>query len=225
MYLFYCSCVYFCLDSLNLGTKLLMKNWLFIFYFQFFVLFVDCTVENGREEAPSRSHTGRRTHLPSPQPDTSQLSLWNILKKNIGKDLSKISMPVALNEPLSMLQVRISDSLHMGIRWYLYYPFQERIRKGQNIDHMLFFKLTTMISFFYSYIVPTKWNVSTNSRPIKGRICWKVEEFFLEKQWFWIPQSVEDLRIFKDFFPGIKCDMVMQQKWKQCVWNLSLSWT
>ncbi|XP_041477450.1 oxysterol-binding protein-related protein 6-like isoform X2 [Lytechinus variegatus] len=62
-------------------------------------------LENGREEAPSRSHTGRRTHLPSPQPDTSQLSLWNILKKNIGKDLSKISMPVALNEPLSMLQV------------------------------------------------------------------------------------------------------------------------
>ncbi|XP_071499105.1 oxysterol-binding protein-related protein 6-like [Diadema antillarum] len=62
-------------------------------------------LENGTEEAQQRSQTGRRSQLPAPQPDTSQLSLWNILKKNIGKDLSKISMPVALNEPLSMLQV------------------------------------------------------------------------------------------------------------------------
>ncbi|XP_071822207.1 oxysterol-binding protein-related protein 6-like isoform X4 [Apostichopus japonicus] len=63
-------------------------------------------VEEGRNEnIQVRSQTGRRTQLPSPQPDTSHLSLWNILKKNIGKDLSKIAMPVALNEPLSMLQV------------------------------------------------------------------------------------------------------------------------
>ena len=32
------------------------------------------------------------------------LNLWNLLCKNIGKDLSKISMPVTLNEPLSVLQ-------------------------------------------------------------------------------------------------------------------------
>ncbi|XP_072034757.1 oxysterol-binding protein-related protein 6-like isoform X2 [Amphiura filiformis] len=57
------------------------------------------------EDSTARSQTGRRTCLPAPQPDTSHLSLWNILKKNIGKDLSKIAMPVALNEPLSMLQV------------------------------------------------------------------------------------------------------------------------
>ncbi|XP_071942527.1 oxysterol-binding protein-related protein 6-like [Antedon mediterranea] len=53
----------------------------------------------------ARSQTGRRTQLPYPQPDTSDISIWNILKKNIGKDLSKIAMPVIFNEPLSMLQV------------------------------------------------------------------------------------------------------------------------
>ncbi|XP_065149256.1 oxysterol-binding protein-related protein 6 isoform X1 [Paramisgurnus dabryanus] len=47
---------------------------------------------------------GRRTCLPSPAPDTSNLNLWNILKNNIGKDLSKVSMPVELNEPLNTLQ-------------------------------------------------------------------------------------------------------------------------
>jgi len=48
--------------------------------------------------------TGRRTKLPTPRPDTEGLSLWNLLCKNIGKDLSQVSMPVALNEPLNMLQ-------------------------------------------------------------------------------------------------------------------------
>nr|XP_024219048.1 oxysterol-binding protein-related protein 6-like [Halyomorpha halys] len=48
--------------------------------------------------------TGRRSTLPVPRPNTEGLSLWNLLSRNIGKDLSQVSMPVALNEPLSMLQ-------------------------------------------------------------------------------------------------------------------------
>uniref|UniRef100_A0A4W5L338 Oxysterol binding protein-like 3b n=1 Tax=Hucho hucho TaxID=62062 RepID=A0A4W5L338_9TELE len=34
----------------------------------------------------------RRSCLPSASPNTSNISLWNILKNNIGKDLSKVSM-------------------------------------------------------------------------------------------------------------------------------------
>uniref|UniRef100_A0A7N6AYL3 Oxysterol-binding protein n=1 Tax=Anabas testudineus TaxID=64144 RepID=A0A7N6AYL3_ANATE len=47
--------------------------------------------------------TSRRSTLPSPSP-TSSVSLWNILRNNIGKDLSKVAMPVQLNEPLNTLQ-------------------------------------------------------------------------------------------------------------------------
>ncbi|CAC5416268.1 OSBPL3_6_7 [Mytilus coruscus] len=54
--------------------------------------------------------TGRRSKLPVPKPDTGDISLWNLLYKNIGKDLSKISMPITLNEPLSMLQ-RLCEEL------------------------------------------------------------------------------------------------------------------
>ena len=55
--------------------------------------------------------TGRRTTLPSVAPTTSgTMNLWNLLCKNIGKDLSKISMPVTLNEPLSTLQ-RLCEEL------------------------------------------------------------------------------------------------------------------
>ncbi|KAI6647126.1 Oxysterol-binding protein-related protein 6-like isoform X2 [Oopsacas minuta] len=52
----------------------------------------------------------KRGMLPAPRPDIGGLSLWSILRKNIGKDLSRISMPVALNEPLSALQ-RLSEEL------------------------------------------------------------------------------------------------------------------
>uniref|UniRef100_A0A7N8XXX1 Oxysterol-binding protein n=1 Tax=Mastacembelus armatus TaxID=205130 RepID=A0A7N8XXX1_9TELE len=52
----------------------------------------------------------RRSCLPSPSPNSSTVSLWNILKNNIGKDLSKVAMPVQLNEPLNTLQ-RLCEEL------------------------------------------------------------------------------------------------------------------
>ncbi|KAM4688494.1 oxysterol-binding protein-related protein 3 isoform 1-T1 [Discoglossus pictus] len=51
-----------------------------------------------------------RSCLPAPCPNTSNISLWNILRNNIGKDLSKVSMPVQLNEPLNTLQ-RLCEEL------------------------------------------------------------------------------------------------------------------
>ncbi|EFX82655.1 hypothetical protein DAPPUDRAFT_48987 [Daphnia pulex] len=60
--------------------------------------------------SPPPCTTGRRTKLPAPKPSTEDLSLWNLMKRNIGKDLSKVSMPVVLNEPIGMLQ-RLSEEL------------------------------------------------------------------------------------------------------------------
>ncbi|XP_047216065.1 oxysterol-binding protein-related protein 6-like isoform X1 [Girardinichthys multiradiatus] len=56
------------------------------------------------------SDTGRRTTLPAPGADNSHIGIMTILYNNIGKDLSRVSMPVALNEPLSLLQ-RLSEEL------------------------------------------------------------------------------------------------------------------
>lgn len=39
----------------------------------------------------------------------NDVSLWSILKHCIGKELSKIAMPVVFNEPLSFLQ-RIAEN-------------------------------------------------------------------------------------------------------------------
>ncbi|CAG9821270.1 unnamed protein product [Phaedon cochleariae] len=65
---------------------------------------------NSIDVGETQGLTGRRTVLPCPRPPTEGLSLWNLLSRNIGKDLSQISMPVALNEPLNVLQ-RLCEEL------------------------------------------------------------------------------------------------------------------
>lgn len=45
-----------------------------------------------------------RKKLPYSSNERGPVSLWTILKHSIGKDLSRITMPVDVNEPLSFLQ-------------------------------------------------------------------------------------------------------------------------
>ncbi|XP_041711996.2 oxysterol-binding protein-related protein 2-like [Coregonus clupeaformis] len=49
-----------------------------------------------------------RTTLPTPMFSRNNFSVWGILKKCIGLELSKITMPIVFNEPLSFLQ-RITE--------------------------------------------------------------------------------------------------------------------
>ncbi|XP_029018098.1 oxysterol-binding protein 2 isoform X1 [Betta splendens] len=64
-----------------------------------------CNDVSGKELQPCRK---RRAHIPV-KPNYS-LNLWSIMKNCIGKELSKIPMPVNFNEPLSMLQ-RLTEDL------------------------------------------------------------------------------------------------------------------
>ena len=59
------------------------------------------------EAPPERPQRKRRTRIPD-KPNMS-LSLWSILKNAVGKDLSKIPIPVNFCEPISMLQRLTED--------------------------------------------------------------------------------------------------------------------
>ncbi|XP_074868280.1 oxysterol-binding protein-related protein 2 isoform X4 [Carettochelys insculpta] len=63
---------------------------------------------NGDRQLQENGIKKRRTSLPAPMFSRSDFSVWSILKKCIGLELSKITMPIVFNEPLSFLQ-RITE--------------------------------------------------------------------------------------------------------------------
>ncbi|KAM6319510.1 oxysterol-binding protein-related protein 2 isoform 3-T5 [Podargus strigoides] len=63
---------------------------------------------NGETEIQENGIKRHRTSLPAPMFSRSDFSVWSILKKCIGLELSKITMPIVFNEPLSFLQ-RITE--------------------------------------------------------------------------------------------------------------------
>ena len=48
----------------------------------------------------------RRERLPKPAQQEKSVSLWTLIKDMVGKDLTRVCLPVYFNEPLSALQVR-----------------------------------------------------------------------------------------------------------------------
>uniref|UniRef100_A0A3B3ZJG8 Oxysterol-binding protein n=1 Tax=Periophthalmus magnuspinnatus TaxID=409849 RepID=A0A3B3ZJG8_9GOBI len=67
------------------------------------------SISKAPHSVPPKS-TGRRTTLPAYCPDNSHVGLVAILYNNIGKDLARVSMPAALNEPVNLLQ-RLCEEL------------------------------------------------------------------------------------------------------------------
>ncbi|CAH0548933.1 unnamed protein product [Brassicogethes aeneus] len=61
------------------------------------------------EAAGGGAGGGRQRRQRVPDKPNYPLNLWSIMKNCIGKDLSKIPMPVNFNEPLSMLQRIVED--------------------------------------------------------------------------------------------------------------------
>uniref|UniRef100_A0ACD5TMX9 Uncharacterized protein n=1 Tax=Avena sativa TaxID=4498 RepID=A0ACD5TMX9_AVESA len=50
------------------------------------------------------SSSKRRSKLPEPVEKEKSVSLWSMIKDNVGKDLTRVCLPVYFNEPLSSLQ-------------------------------------------------------------------------------------------------------------------------
>ncbi|KAK9716413.1 hypothetical protein RND81_06G231200 [Saponaria officinalis] len=57
----------------------------------------------------SCSKIERRTKLPDPVEKEKAVSLWSMIKDNVGKDLTRVCLPVYFNEPISSLQKCCED--------------------------------------------------------------------------------------------------------------------
>ena len=76
--------------------------------------------------------------LPAPQPVNQSFSLWDILKQSMGKDLSRISMPANINQPLSTLQRMTEDFEYLHLLY-------DAVDGGSGINRM-----TALVGFVAS---------------------------------------------------------------------------
>ncbi|XP_042431636.1 oxysterol-binding protein-related protein 1B-like isoform X1 [Zingiber officinale] len=75
----------------------------------------------------------RREKLPEPVEMEKCVSLWSMIKNNVGKDLSKVCLPVYFNEPLSSLQKCFEDLEYS----YLLDQAYEYGKKGDSLMRIL----------------------------------------------------------------------------------------
>ena len=61
-----------------------------------FAIWQPCSHSHHKQEdsSPAEEYSACRTTLPVAQPEKSELNLWSFLKQCIGKELTKITMPV-----------------------------------------------------------------------------------------------------------------------------------
>ncbi|XP_047319926.1 oxysterol-binding protein-related protein 1C-like [Impatiens glandulifera] len=75
----------------------------------------------------------RRSRLPEPKEKEKGISLWSMIKDNIGKDLTKVCLPVYFNEPISSLQKCFEDLEYS----YLIDRANEWGKKGNSLMRIL----------------------------------------------------------------------------------------
>ncbi|KAM3724124.1 Oxysterol-binding protein [Dirofilaria immitis] len=96
----------------------------------------------------------RRTKIPE-RPQTS-ISLWSIMRNCIGKELTKIPMPVNFSEPLSVLQ-RISEDLEYS------YLLDDGAEKTDSLEQMCF-----VAAFAVSAYSTTGYRTTKPFNPLLG---------------------------------------------------------
>uniref|UniRef100_A0A0R3RJ87 Oxysterol-binding protein n=1 Tax=Elaeophora elaphi TaxID=1147741 RepID=A0A0R3RJ87_9BILA len=107
-----------------------------------------------RSAPPTQCSRQRRTKIPE-RPQTS-INLWSIMRNCIGKELSKIPMPVNFNEPLSVLQ-RISEDLEYS------YLLDDGAEKTDSLEQMCF-----VAAFAVSAYSTTGYRTTKPFNPLLG---------------------------------------------------------
>ncbi|OIT31222.1 PREDICTED: oxysterol-binding protein-related protein 1C-like isoform X3 [Nicotiana attenuata] len=104
-------------------------------------------------------HVKRRKKLPNPIEKEKGVSLWSMIKDNIGKDLTKVCLPVYFNEPLSSLQKSFEDLEYS----YLLDRASEWGRRGDSLMRIL-----NVAAFAVSAYASTEGRICKPFNPLLG---------------------------------------------------------
>ncbi|KAF9974873.1 hypothetical protein BGZ73_001648 [Actinomortierella ambigua] len=98
----------------------------------------------------------RRTVLPAPV-SGEEVSLLSVLRKNVGKDLSTVAMPVSMNEPINVLQ-RLCEELE----------YSELLDKAASLESSLD-RMVLVATFAVSGYSTTQWRAARKPfNPLHG---------------------------------------------------------
>lgn len=113
-------------------------------------------------ESPTHSHEGevhmdsvgfdypkvqRRKCLPDPKEKEKSVSLWSMIKDNIGKDLTKVCLPVYFNEPISSLQRCFEDVEYS-------YLLDRAAEYGKRVSFMCIWNLCEHVTLVDKWLAP-----------------------------------------------------------------------
>ncbi|XP_047178492.1 oxysterol-binding protein-related protein 1C-like isoform X1 [Vigna umbellata] len=104
-------------------------------------------------------HVKRRKKLPDPVEKEKGVSLWSMIKDNIGKDLTKVCLPVYFNEPLSSLQKCFEEMEYS----YLLDQAYEWGRRGNSLMRILY-----VAAFAVSGYAATEGRICKPFNPLLG---------------------------------------------------------
>ncbi|KAL2339835.1 hypothetical protein Fmac_007775 [Flemingia macrophylla] len=104
-------------------------------------------------------HVKRRKKLPDPVEKEKGVSLWSMIKDNIGKDLTKVCLPVYFNEPLSSLQKCFEEMEYS----YLLDQAYEWGRRGNSLMRILY-----IAAFAVSGYASTEGRICKPFNPLLG---------------------------------------------------------
>lgn len=105
-----------------------------------------------------------RSQMPIFRNPNVKINVWEILKNNIGKDLSKITMPVYLNEPLSMLQ-KVAE----------YAEYKDCIRRANRSDDQ-YLRPALILSGFFISLSNTLNRIKKPFNPLLGETYEYIED-------------------------------------------------
>lgn len=110
-----------------------------------------------------RPHRDRLPHLRDPN---EKINIWQIVKDSIGKELSRITVPVYFNEPISFIQ-RFSEDLSYN---------EILVRAADHPDPLM--RLALVASFAVTSYTSSEWRTMKPFNPLLG------ETFELERDGF-----------------------------------------
>jgi len=102
--------------------------------------------------------------MPCERDPNIKMSYWDVLKQNIGRDLTKITMPVYFNEPLSILQKQVEVIEYLEI-----------LKKANNADNQ-HLRMAYSISAFFIMMSNVIGRVKKPFNPLKGETYEYIED-------------------------------------------------